>query len=91
VLDGSEITELYNNTVDTDGDGIPDWWEIQYGFAIYDVSDASADADSDGLSNLEEFERSTDPKTSTLNGVLITIPDDGTYRIAEPDLELNTY
>jgi len=35
-------------TKDTDGDGMPDWWEIQYFLDPYDATDASLDADMDG-------------------------------------------
>ncbi len=48
-------------TVDTDKDGLPDWWEVLYGLDPADAADASADPDGDGLSNLREFGQSTDP------------------------------
>jgi PKD repeat protein len=37
--------------------GIPDWWEAKYG-----VTDANADDDWDGLTNLEEYNTGTKPK-----------------------------
>jgi len=46
---------------DADGDGMTDAWEMLYGFDPRNASDASADHDSDGLSNLEEFQRKTNP------------------------------
>jgi len=39
---------------DTDGDGLPDAWELLYGLNP-DVSDAHLDLDGDGLSNEDEF------------------------------------
>jgi Tol biopolymer transport system component len=51
--------------IDSDGDGIPDWWMMKYfghptGQA-YDHSLASDDADGDGESNLQEYFAGTDP------------------------------
>jgi pectate lyase len=40
---------------DQDGDGIPDAWEKAHGLNPRDASDASADRDGDGYSNLEEY------------------------------------
>jgi hypothetical protein len=51
----------------TVGDGIPDWWRQWYferGTTTNDLSCASCDPDGDGLSNLQEFLRSTDPTNS---------------------------
>ncbi len=46
---------------DSDGDGMPDFWEQIYGLNPNDPSDASADADGDGLTNLEEYKAGTNP------------------------------
>jgi len=46
---------------DTDGDGLPDGWEVKYGLDPLDSSDASRDLDGDGLSNVEEYRYGTDP------------------------------
>jgi hypothetical protein len=46
---------------DTDEDGIPDFWEEENGLDSDDPNDAALDGDSDGLSNLEEFNKGTDP------------------------------
>ena len=46
---------------DTDGDGIPDWWERSYLLNPYDPSDADQDFDNDGVSNLVEYISGTDP------------------------------
>jgi hypothetical protein len=46
---------------DDDGDGMPDAWEVQYGFDPHNPDDAQGDADLDGISNLAEFKNGTDP------------------------------
>lgn len=44
---------------DSDGDGLPDWWEAFFGSnpnsAVGDFSDANADADCDGYTDLENY------------------------------------
>ena len=46
---------------DTDGDLMPDGWEVQYGFDPTDITDAALDADVNGFTNLQEFNAETDP------------------------------
>lgn len=48
------------NKIDTDGDGMPDGWEVAHGLNPL-VNDASGDPDGDGVSNLEEYRRHSDP------------------------------
>lgn len=57
---------------DTDGDGIPDWWEDLHGLNRLSPTDALADNDGDGLSNLEEFKLGTDPNSSNTDPTLLT-------------------
>ena len=50
---------------DSDGDGLPDEFEAKYTFLNpVDATDAAADYDGDGFSNLEEYEANTDPSAS---------------------------
>lgn len=49
---------------DDDNDGMPDAWEIENGLNPLDSSDASLDPDGDGLTNLQEYQRGTDPEVS---------------------------
>jgi hypothetical protein len=60
---------------DTDGDGMPNTWEVDNGFNPNSAADAGQDADGDGISNLDEYRAGTDPRnaSSTLR-LFITRP-----------------
>ena len=47
---------------DSDGDGMPDEWESKNGLNPKDPSDAAADRNGDGYSNIEKFINGLDPK-----------------------------
>jgi len=51
--------------IDSDEDGLPDWWETLTGATV-----ATADSDDipDGLNNLQEFLQGTDPRLSDTDG-----------------------
>ncbi len=51
---------------DTDNDGIPDYWEIQYGLSPLNSNDASLDNDGDGISNSQEYSNNSDPGSTGL-------------------------
>jgi hypothetical protein len=57
--------------VDSDSDGLPDWWEIQYFGNLSQT--ASGDPDGDGLTNLQEFQQGRNPTKNAVaddgNGV----------------------
>jgi hypothetical protein len=46
--------------VDTDSNGLPDWWELQY-FGHLTGTDPNADPDHDGMNNLAEWIAGTNP------------------------------
>lgn len=48
---------------DTDGDGLPNEWEIEY-FGVFDGADAASDPDADGAANREEYIADTSPLDS---------------------------
>ena len=49
--------------VDTDGDGLPDAWELAHGTDRF-MADADADPDGDGATNQEEYSAGTDPQSA---------------------------
>ena len=53
---------------DQDADGMDDQWETRYGLSSTNASDASGDLDSDGLSNLREYQIGSDPTKTDTDG-----------------------
>jgi len=77
---GNSIVVTYGNNSYT-GDGIPDYWALQYAFNPLDPSVANADSDGDGLSNLQEFLAGTDPTNSASSLRITSITRTGNVNI----------
>ena len=75
------------DVTDTDGDGLPDVWEVGF-FGSIDAADQFGDPDQDGMNNLQEFHHHTDPTVyDGPSGVQATAPDCGsTVSTLSPNL-----
>ena len=98
------VTDLNANLADTEGDGMPDGWELTYSLNPL-LDDGAPDADGDTLSNVQEYGLGTNPQSAdsdadglndadevNLHGTDPTDPDsdqDGMYDGWELDFGLN--
>jgi len=56
---------LSDPNVDSDHDGLPDWWELRYGLDPLGAAGdngAAGDPDHDGVTNLQEYQNGTHPR-----------------------------
>ncbi len=53
---------------DQDADGLPLWWEDLHGLDDANAGDGAADLDSDGVSNLLEYQNGANPQTADTDG-----------------------
>lgn len=65
---GLHAVQIIHATADTDNDSIPDWWEVKHQLKPDLASDASLDPDADGLNNLQEYQKQTDPHLADTDG-----------------------
>lgn len=73
---------INQSSTDSDNDGLPDWWELQYFGSL--APQPGDDPDGDGLTNLEEYLNGTDP---THFSIVVTVAE--TIQ-AQPQLKWNS-
>lgn len=66
-IGGIQIT-AGGSVTDLDGDGMPDAYEDLHGLNKSSAADAALDPDKDGLSNLKEYQKGTDPQNADSDG-----------------------
>jgi uncharacterized protein (DUF1800 family) len=65
---GLHALQIVDAMLDSDGSGIPDWFEVKYGLQPGTPALAATDSDGDGLTNLQEFQRGSDPRNPDTDG-----------------------
>ncbi|WP_143026658.1 thrombospondin type 3 repeat-containing protein [Ferrimonas sediminum] len=73
-FDGDGLNDYLDS--DDDNDLMPDSWEKQYALNQFDPSDAAGDADSDGASNLMEYQQGLDPTNPDTDGDQVSDGED---------------
>ena len=74
------FTAVYS-ILDSDGDSLPDWWEIKYFLNLNQLG--TADFDQDGYNNLEEYAAGTDPTAKNSRpGLVEELADNWMYLVA---------
>jgi nitrous oxidase accessory protein NosD len=68
---------------DSDGDGIPDGYEMDNQL-FTSINDAGRDRDSDGLTNLQEYQHGTDPNKADTDGDGISDGDEVSVHATNP-------
>lgn len=70
--DGDRIADFAD--LDDDNDGMPDLFEITYGFDTLDPADAMLDSDGDGRNNLTEYQLGSNPLVSDASIRRVPLP-----------------
>ena len=88
ILEDSQraVIIIYSVSSDSDNDGMPDDWEMQY-FGTLD-RDGTGDFDGDGISDLNEYLNGTDPASSNAPSIPDIVSPEDTYEVTALHPEL---
>lgn len=75
----SAFTAVYS-IIDSDRDGLPDWWEMKYLLSLRESG--SDDRDRDGYTNIQEYASHTDPTVKNPQPGLVTFLKDNWLYLA---------
>lgn len=80
-------------TYDSDGDGLPDWFETKYGLNPNDPNSAGGDPDGDGRSNLQEYLLGSNPTVadSAAYNAKLTRPSSSAFSLKFPTIRDRVY
>ena len=65
---GIHAVQIVDRSLNFDASTIPDWWELKHALQPGSVALAGTDTDGDGLNNLQEFQRGSDPRKADTDG-----------------------
>lgn len=82
---GIHAIQIVDSRLDGDLSGIPDWWEVKNGLQPGSTALAAADTDGDGLSNLQEFQRGSDPRKADTDGDGVIDGNESAANVLRPD------
>jgi uncharacterized protein (DUF1800 family) len=76
---GLHAVQIVDRALDLDASGIPDWWEMKYALQPGSAALTAIDSDGDGLTNLQEFQRGTNPRRADTDGDGLSDLSEGVY------------
>ena len=82
---GVHAIQIVDARLDGDLSGIPDWWEVKNGLQPGSTSMSASDKDGDGLTNLQEFQRGSDPRKVDTDGDGVSDGIESLANVLRPD------